>query len=96
MRMIIVLLKFIHMLKIQMKQNINILLKKCENNGSLKDPKAFIEYSNNMQDVYKNVEEYYPSRKCNVLIVFDDMIADLISNKKLSLIVTELFVRGKD
>ena len=44
---------------------------------NLKDPKTFIEYSNNMQDLYKNIEEYNPRRKCNVLIVFDDMIADM-------------------
>ena len=45
------------------------LIKKHENNGlkNLKDPKVFIEYSNNMRDVYKNIEEYNPSRKCNVL-----------------------------
>ena len=38
------------------------------------DPKAFIEYSNDMQDVYKNIEEYSPGKKCKVLIGFDDMI----------------------
>ena len=42
------------------------------------DLKALIKYSNNMQGLYKNVEEYYPDRKCKVLIVFDDMIADMI------------------
>ena len=46
------------------------------------DSKAFIEYSNNMPDVYKNIEEYNPDKKHKVLIVFDDMIADMISNKK--------------
>ena len=46
------------------------------------DSKAFIEYSNNMQDVYKNIEEYNPDKKHKVLIVFDDMIVDTISNKK--------------
>ena len=46
-----------------------------------------------MQHVYKNTEEYSPSRQCNVLIAFDDMVADMISNKKLSPIVTELFIR---
>ena len=45
---------------------------------NLKDLKACIEYSNNKQDVYKNMEEYNPCRKCNVLIVFDNMIADMI------------------
>ena len=47
-----------------------------------------------MQNVYKNVKEYNPSRKCNVLIVFDVMIADLNNNKKLNHLVTELFIRG--
>ena len=61
----------------------------------MKDPKAFIEYSNNMQDVHKNIEDYNPSRKCNALIIFDDMIADKISNKKLNPIVTELFIRER-
>ena len=46
-----------------------------------KDAKAFIEYSNNMQDVYKDIEEYNPSRNCNVLIVLDDMIADMNNTK---------------
>ena len=41
----------------------------------------FIEYSNDMQEVYKNIEEYNPSKKRKVLIVFDDMIADMINNK---------------
>ena len=51
---------------------------------NLEDPKVFIEYSNNIQYVYKNNGEYKSSRKCNVLIVFDDKIADMISNKKLN------------
>ena len=48
-----------------------------------------------MQDVSENIEEYNPRRTCNVLTIFDDMIADMISNKKLSAIVTELFVKEK-
>ena len=59
------------------------------------DPKAFMEYSNDMQDVYKNIEDYNPIKKRKVLIVFDDMIADMINNKKLDSIVTELFIRGR-
>ena len=47
-----------------------------------KDPRAFIQYSNDMQDVYKNIEDYNPGKKCKVLTVFDDMIADIINNKK--------------
>ena len=59
------------------------------------DYKAFIEYSNDMQDVYKNIEDYNPGKKRKVLIVFDDMIADMINNNKLNPIVTELFIRGR-
>ena len=46
------------------------------------DPKDFMDYSNNMQDVYKNIEEYNPGKNRKVLIVFHDMIADMINNKK--------------
>ena len=59
------------------------------------DPKAFMEYSNDMQDVYKNIEDYIPIKKRKVLIVFDDMIADMINNNKLNPIVTELFIRRR-
>ena len=59
------------------------------------DPKAFMEYSNDMQDVRKNIEDYNPIKKRKVLIVFDDMIADMINNNKLNSIVTELFIRGR-
>ena len=57
------------------------------------DPKAFIEYSNDMHDVYKNIDEYNPDEDNKDLIVFDDMIADMINNIKLNSIVTEL--RGR-
>ena len=60
-----------------------------------KDPKAFMEYSNDMQNVYKNIEDYNPNKKHKVLIVFDDMIADIINNKSPNPIVTELFIRGR-
>ena len=53
------------------------------------DPKAFIQYSNDMQDVYKNIDEYNTNKDCKILIVFDDMIADMINNKNLNSIVTE-------
>ena len=59
------------------------------------NPKTFIEYSNDMQDVYKNIEDYNLGRERKILIVFDDMIADMINNKKLNPIVTELFIRGR-
>ena len=54
-----------------------------------------MEYSNDTQDVYKNIEDYNPIKKRKMLIVFDDMIADMISNNKLNPIVTELFIRGR-
>ena len=57
------------------------------------DPKAFIEYSNDMHDVYKNIDNYNLNKENKILIVFDDMIADMINNKKLNSIVTELFIR---
>ena len=60
-----------------------------------KDLKAFIEYSNDMHDVYKNINNYNPDKENKILIVFDDMIADMIQNKKLNSIVTELFIRGR-
>ena len=56
------------------------------------DPKAFMEYSNDVQDVYKNIEDYNPGKKRKTLIVFDDMIADMINNKKLNPVVTEVEV----
>ena len=54
-----------------------------------------MEYSNDMQDVYKNIEDYNPGKRRKILIVFDDMIADMINNKKLNPVVTELFIRGR-
>ena len=59
------------------------------------DAKAFMEYSSVMQDVFKNIEEYNLGKKCKVLIVFDDMIADMINNKKRNPVLTELFIRGR-
>ena len=58
------------------------------------DPKAFIEYSNDMQDVYENIDEYNLDKERKILIVFDDMIADMINNKKINSVLTELFIRG--
>ena len=59
------------------------------------DPKAFIEYSNDMHDVYKNIDDYNPDKENKILIVFDDMIADMINNRRLDSIVTKLFIRGR-
>ena len=55
------------------------------------DPKAFIDYSNDMHDVYENTDDYNPDKENKILIDFDDMIADMINNKKLNSIVSELF-----
>ena len=59
------------------------------------DPKAFIEYSNDMHDVYKNIDEYNPNKENKILMVFDDMIADMIHKKTRNSVITELFIRGK-
>ena len=73
------------------------LINKRESAGinHFSDPKAFIEYSNDMRDVYKNINYYNPDKENKILIVFNDMIADMVNNKKLHLVVTELLVRGR-
>ena len=73
------------------------LINKRENVGlnHFNDPKAFIECSNDMQDVHKNIEDYNSIKKRKVLIIFDNMIADMINNNKLNPIVTEFFIRGR-
>ena len=58
------------------------------------DPRAYIEYSIDMCFVYKNINYYNPDKENKILIVFD-MIADMIHNKKLDSVVTELFIRGR-
>ena len=60
----------------------------------LKNPNAFTDYWKTIDDVYDNLEDYNPTEKIKVLAVFDDMIADMEANKKLSAIVPELFLRG--
>ena len=60
-----------------------------------KDSKALIEYSNYVNDIYRSIEEYNTNRKHKILIVLDDMIANMISNEKLNSAVTKLFVRGR-
>ena len=73
------------------------LIKKRESTGlrHFNNAKAFIEYSNDMQDVYKNINHYNPDKENKIVIVFDDMIAGMINNKKLNSIVRELFIRGR-
>ena len=71
-----------------------ILIKKREDAGinNLNDPNAFIECSNTMGDVYENIHDYNLSRKRKIMIVFDDMIADIMTNKKFQAIIKELFI----
>ena len=57
------------------------------------DSNAFIEYSNTMDDVYENINDYNPNRKIKILIVFDDMIADILINKTFQAIIKELLIR---
>ena len=73
------------------------LINKRESTGlkHFNDPKAFIEYSNDMHNVYENIDECNTDKERKILIVFDYMIADMINNKKLNSIVTELFIRGR-
>ena len=61
------------------------LIKKRKNAGikHLNDPNAFIQCSNTMNDVYENIDDYSPSRKRKILILFDEMITDIKSNKKI-------------
>ena len=71
------------------------LIRNRENAGikHLNDSKAFIECSNTMDDVYENIDNYNLKRKRKILIAFDDMIADIMTNKKFQSIIKELFVR---
>ena len=48
-----------------------------------------------MDDIYQNIEEYNPNKKQKIIIIFQDMIADMLSNNRTNPIVTELFIRGR-
>ena len=71
------------------------LIKKREDVGTnhFNHPNAFIECSNTMDDVYENINDYNPDRKRKILIVFDDMFADIMTNKNFQAIIKELFIR---
>ena len=60
---------------------------------NLNDPKAFKEYSNTMDNVYNDINDYNPNKNRKILIVFVDMIADIMNNKKFQVIIKELFIR---
>ena len=68
------------------KAKYQFLINKRESTGLkyFDDSNAFIEYSNDMVDIYKNIEEYNPNKKRKLLIVFDDIIVDIPGNKKLN------------
>ena len=73
------------------------LIEKRENAGiqNYNDPSAFIEYSNTMDGICSNIDDYNTKRKRKILIVFDDMIADIMTNKKFQAIIKELFIRRR-
>ena len=72
-----------------------LLIKKGEQAGveNVKDAAAFIEHSNNMDDIYDNIEDYNEKRKRKVLIAFDDMISHVMSNKQAQQVLKVLFIR---
>ena len=71
------------------------MIRNCKNTEikHLNDSKAFVECSNTIDDIYENINDYNPSRKRKVLIIFDDMIAGIMSNKKFQATIKELFIR---
>ena len=79
------------------KSKYEYLIKNHKNAGikHVNDDNAFIGCSNTMDDVYKNIDVYNPSRRRKILIVFDDMIADIMTNKKFQAIIKELFIRWR-
>ena len=80
-----------------MKEKIIFLINKGESTElkHFNDSKGFIEYLLDVNDVCKNIEENYPNKKQKILIVFDNMIVDMLSNKKLNTVLTELFIRDR-
>ena len=59
------------------------------------NPNAFIECPNTIDDVYENIHDYNANRKRKILSIFDDMIADIMTNKKFQAIIKELFIRRR-
>ena len=79
------------------KEKYQFLINNPEKVGLKKynDPRAFIAYSNDMQGVYKYIEEYNPNTMQQILLIFDDMIAGIIFNQKLNPVVTKIYIRGR-
>ena len=73
------------------------LIEKRENAGinNYNNPSAFIEYLNTMDDAYSNIDACNPKRKRKILIAFDDIIADIMTNRKFQAIIKELFIGCK-
>ena len=74
------------------------LIRNRENTGikHLNDSKAFNECSNTMNEVYENIDNYNPKRKRKILIAFDDMITDIMTNKKFQSIIKELLLDAEN
>ena len=64
-----------------------------KNREDLNNPNTFSECSNTMDDVYGNINDYNPIRKRKKIIVFDDIIADIMTNQKFRSLIKELFIR---
>ena len=79
------------------EEKYQFLINKKQSTGlkHFNDHKAFIQYSNDIEGVYQNIEEHNIDKKRKILIVFDDMIADMINNKIINPVVRELFIRGR-
>ena len=77
------------------KAKYQLLINKCECAGlkHLNDSKAFIQYSNNMDDIDVLIKQYNANKERKILIAFVDMIANMLSNKKINPIPTELFIK---
>ena len=89
--------KFIYLLKIKKEGKYQYLINKQESTGlkHLTDSKAFIEYSKDIDDIYKYIEKYNSNKQSEILTIVDDLIAGMLSNKKINPIVTETFIRRR-
>ena len=77
------------------KYQLLISKKGSESLKHLNDSKTFMEYLNDADDVYKNIKEYNRIKEPKILIEFDDMIANILSNEKVNPTITELIIRTK-
>ena len=77
------------------EQNYEYLIKNRENVEikHVNNLKTFIECSNTIDDIYENIDDYNPTGKRKLLIIFDDMIADIMTNKNFQAIIKDLFIR---